>query len=219
MSGKGPYKAFTLIEMLVSLALVGTIMTMVYGSYAATSRSLDVYSSRMACSERAHLALRLMARQIRCAYMPPAATRPAQADAGTPAAPIVAFQAERTDMLSFLTTGGPGSGLDKPLGISRVAYRYDRPSATLLFCCEPGASGSGGARGSGAWRPVLRGIADMELAFHDGRQWQSRWDSKQAGRLPQAVKIALAVADEQGRAHRYATTIPVICQTRTQGKP
>ncbi len=44
-----------------------------------------------------------------------------------------------------------------------------------------------------------------------------QWDSKQAGRLPQAVKIALAVADESGREHRYATTVPVVCRSDLAG--
>lgn len=212
--------------MLVSLAIVGTIMTMVYGSYAATSRSLDVYSSRMACSERAQLVLRLMARQIRCAYMPPVAAAPARTDAarnGTPATPMTAFHAEppglRADVLSLITTGGLGTGLDGPAAISRVAYRYDRPSAILSICCEPCVYGPDSTRGSGTWRPVLSGITNIELGFYDGRQWQPRWNSKQAGRLPLAVRIALTVREERGREHRYTTTVPVICQTRAQGQP
>ncbi len=54
----------------MALALVGTIVTMVYGSYAAASRSVDLYSSRLACSDRTCLVLRLLARQLRCLYLP-----------------------------------------------------------------------------------------------------------------------------------------------------
>lgn len=206
--------------MLVSLAIVSTIVTMVYGSYAAASRSLDVYGSRMACSERAHLVLRMMARQIRCAYVPPAATRPTETGVdsqNTPAESIAAFRAEsrglRGNILSFTTTGGFGLGLDSPVGISRVAYRYDESRATLLICCEPCVYGPDSLRETVAWRPALTGLTEIEMEFYDGRQWQPRWNSEQAGRLPQAVKIALAVTDENGRAHRYATTVPIVCRT------
>jgi type II secretory pathway component PulJ len=209
--------------MLVSLAIVSTIVTMVYGSYAATSRSLDVYGSRMACSERAHLVLRMMARQIRCAYMPPAVARSTETDAdrkNPPAESITTFRAEprglRGDILNFTTTGGFGLGLDSPVGISRVAYRYDESHAALLIRCEPGVYGPDSLRETVAWRPALSGVTEIELAFHDGRQWQPRWDSRQAGRLPQAVQIALTLADQNGRTHRYATTVPIICRTAPQ---
>jgi type II secretory pathway component PulJ len=209
--------------MLVSLAIVGTIVTMVYGSYAATSRSVDVYSSRMACSERAQLALRMMARQIRCAYAPPVTTRSTKADAGrtsTPTVPGAAFQAEtrnlRGDLLSFTTTGGSGLGLDKPVGISRVAYRYDERAQVLSICCESSVHRPDDLRDSGTWRPMLTGITGIELEFHDGWNWQPRWDSKSNGKLPQAVKIALSVAGRNGREHHYATTVPIVCQKAAQ---
>jgi len=203
---KAEHKAFTLIEMLVSLAIVSTIVTMVYGSYAATSRSLEVYSSRMACCERAQLALRLMARQIRCAYAP--ATAP------------TVFQAEpqnlRGDLLSFATTSGFGLGLDRPVGISHVAYRYDSRARILSLRCEPGVYRQDSLRDSDTWRPMLTDVASIELKFHDGRNWQPRWDSTHGGRLPQAVKIVLSITDERGRHRHYATTVPVVCQKASQ---
>jgi prepilin-type N-terminal cleavage/methylation domain-containing protein len=217
--------AFTLIEMLVSLAIVSSIMTMIYGSYAATSRSVDVYNSRMACSERAHLVLRMMARQIRCAYMPPAATQPAQTKADhkiAPAEPSAAFHAEppglHGDILDFITTGGFDIGSDGPMGMSRVAYHYDASRDTLLIGCEPCMCGRSGLREANAWRPTLTGLTEIELKFYDGKQWQTRWDSKQAGRLPHAVKIAMAVADRKGRVNRYATTVPIACRSVSRGQ-
>src|SRR5512133_2197334 len=212
VSCRAAHKAFTLVEMLVSLAITSAIVTMVYGSYAAASRSVGVCSSRMACSERAHLVLRIMARQIRCAYMPPAAANskpdPAAEHKTTPVPSVPAFRGEpgglQGDLLNVTTAGGFGLDFDSPAGISRVAYRYDKPRSTLLICCEPGVGSDDGLRQSAAWRPILTGVAGVELAFYDGRQWQSKWDSRQAGRLPQAVKIALAVAEKSGRTHHYA---------------
>jgi len=217
------HRAFTLIEMLLSLAIVSCIVTMVYGSYAATSRPLDVYGRRMACSERAHLVLRMMSRQIRCAYMAPPEPDPPQAKADRQSprpAPIPAFQADPRDpqgeILSLTTTGG--FALDEAAGISRIVYRHDRHNRILALRCEPGTLRSDAPQDAGAWRPALRGVMDVELGFYDGRQWQTRWDSRQAGRLPQAVKIGLAVVDENGRERHYGTTVPVLCRAvpRTQ---
>jgi len=224
VSCRTTHRAFTLIEMLVSLAIVSSIVTMVYGSYAATSRSLDVYSSRMACSERAHLVLRMMARQIRCAHLPPAATPPRQEQAKRPLAsaePVAAFRAEpaglRGDLVNFITTGGFDLASDSPIGVSRVAYRYDRSRNALLICCEPCVTGPGGTRDANAWRPVLTGLSEIELQFFDGLRWQSNWDSKETGRLPQAVRIAMAVTDRKGLAHHYATTVLPACRSASRG--
>jgi len=211
--------------MLISLAVVSSIMTMVYGSYAATSRSLDVYNSRMACSERAQLVLRMMARQIRCAYLPPAATQPKQTKVEhkiADAEPAAAFLAEPSglqgDLMTFITTGGFDIGSDGPLGISRVAYRYDASRDTLLICCEPCARGQRNPREADAWRPALTGLTEIELKFYDGKQWQTDWDSKRAGRVPHAVKIAMTVVDRKGRMNRYATTVAIACRSLSRGQ-
>lgn len=225
-------RAFTLIEILVAMAIIALIMTMVYGSYAATSRSVEVCTSRMACSERAQLVMRLMARQIRCAYMPPpgpgsasaptpdgyGGTRPAVASAyDVPDASSPAFAGDagepRGEILCFVTTGGFGLGPDKAAGLSRVRYRYDRSSGTLSVCCEPSLHRRGHHRDSSPWQPIADGVTDIHLEFHDGRQWQPTWNSRQAGRLPQAVRLALTIVDENGRTHDYRTAVPVACRT------
>jgi len=213
------HRAFTLIEMLLSLAIVSCIVTMVYGSYAATSRSVDVYSSRLACSERAQLVLRMMTRQIRCAHVPPTPTNIGKGGPGrgNPAVgPGTAFQGQtrnlRGDLLSFGTTSGFSLGLDRPVGISRVGYRYDERAKILSICCEPSIGRPDNLQKSATWRPMLTGVTSIELQYYDGRNWQPRWDSKSNRKLPQAVKIALSVVEKGGREHRYATMVPIVCQ-------
>ncbi len=228
--------AFTLIELMVAMAIIATIMTMVYGSYAATSRSLGVYDGRMACSERAQLVLRLMARQIRCAYAPPSQTDSTTAPPSTADhdnAPYrstppkdesklasVLFKGDghgmRGEILRFATTGGLSSGPDGPMGLSRIAYRYDKPAGVLAISCEPHMPGPDRSGDRSVWRPVLKGVTSIDLEFHDGREWQHEWDAKKTRRLPQAVRIAVTVTDENGRAYRYGTAVPVACRTAVQ---
>lgn len=192
--------------MLVSLAIVATIVTMVYGSYAATSRSLDVYSSRTACSERTHLVLRLLARQIRCAYAP--ATSKPVFEGGQ--------RNLRGDVLSFATTGGLGQGFDGPTGISLIGYRYDESGKTLSICCENWTGRSGNLQHADAWQPILTAVTGVELGFYDGRDWQPRWDAKASGQLPKAVRVAISVTDAQGREHHYGTTVATVCRRISQ---
>ncbi len=209
-----PATGFTLVEMLVALALVSTIATMVYGSYAAVSRSLDLYGSRTACYERACLVLRLMARQIRCAYVPPSPARPtppSPQNSTSPALPA-AFGADSRNaggiILSFITTAGLATAPDTPMGVAHVMYRYDPSNGTLSICCEPYRYAADEAQESGPWRPILSGVTRVDLQCYDGRQWQVAWNGE-SEKLPRAVKIAFTILDEKDRAHEFETTVPI----------
>jgi prepilin-type N-terminal cleavage/methylation domain-containing protein len=200
--------AFTLVEMLVALALIGTIVTMVYGSFNAASRSLDLYGSRLACDDRACLVLRLLTRQLRCAYRPSFETNPAPAPAAAnaPAAPGTSgppapLESNGAD-LSFLTTAGLGAAP----ALWRVQYRHDPATGTLSVCCEPYLYGAVALPSAESWRPILTGVRTIEVQCYDGRQWQSGWTAT-SRTLPQSVKIALTVSDEKNRVHEFQTMV------------
>ncbi len=229
MNDRSRHNAFTLVEMLIGMAMIGLIVTMVYGSYAATTRSLDVYNSRMTCSDRAHLVLRLMARQLRCAYAAPRTTStPTHAGPGSqqanslPAPLALLFQGDPREaggeILCFLTTGGLSQEADKPGGLSRISYRYESQNGVLSLCCEPGVQPSDRRRGSQIWRPVLSGVTSIDLEFHDGQRWQPTWNARETGRLPLAVRMVLTLADEGGRTHRYETAAPIACRSSVPGQ-
>ena len=215
---------FTLIELLVALAMVAVIVSMVYGSYAATSKSLEVYDSRLDCSQRAQLALRFMTRQIRCAYAPAEPNHAASLSAQAGQMPVMAdptwikesvpvFRGDsrngRGEILQFMTTAGLGGGPTASQTLSSTRYRYDRATGTLSIDLGAGA-GPFDPRGSNSrWRLLLDRVESVDLAFHDGRQWQQKWDFAQQRRLPRAVRINLTVVDERGRDHQVGTTASI----------
>lgn len=215
----GPTAAFTLIEMLVALALVGTIATIVYGSYSAACRSVQACDHRQACSERTCLVLRLLARQIRCAYAPPTttpSTTPTPQDHTLLTQPAV-FRADPSaaggTILNFITTGGPSHGLGTPTTPARTTYRYDSSSGTLSISCEPYLYRADRPQEFHTWRPALTGVRKVDLQFYDGRQWQSLWTGDKSGTLPRAVKIALTVLDDDGRSREFRTAVPILCRS------
>lgn len=200
--------------MLVALALVSTIATMVYGSYAAVVRSLDLYDSRTACYERTSLVLRLMSRQIRCAYVPAFPARPAPSSPQNHTSPALpaAFRADSRDaggtILSFLTTAGLAAEADASVGAARITYRYDPSNGILSISCAPYRYAAHDVQESGPWRPILSGVTRVDLQCYDGRQWQVAWNGENE-KLPQAVKIHVTVLDEKDRAHEFGTTAPI----------
>lgn len=223
MTKNQDHTGFTLIEMLVAMTMIVTIVSMVYGSYAATSRSREVYSSRLTCSERANLVLRLMSRQIRCAYGPPndPNTTESAARAGRPPVekPADVFyghdKGPRGEILRFVTTAGLGSTLHTQRGLSYIRYQYDPAAGTLSINYGPHEKRRDANNDRLSWRPILEGIVDVEVEFHDGRQWQSQWRDRRTQTLPRAVKIGLTLIDNSGREHQFSTAVPIVCRTRT----
>lgn len=223
---------FTLIEMLIALAMMAMIVSMVYGSYAATSQSMEAYDGRMTYSQRAPLVLRLMARQIRCAYAPPVdpngdistaagnGSTP-RADAARPG-PVLTerlrpvFQGDAQhphgQLLSFTTTAGPTNGLDGPRGLSQVRYRLDPITHTLWFDCGPRTDRLNHTDVAQRGHPILDHVVAVDVAFHDGQRWLPKWSGTKSRQLPQAVRLDLNLLDEGGRSHHFGTTVRIFTQ-------
>jgi len=235
MSNPKARTAFTLIEMVVALAIITGIVTMVYGSYVATTQSVDVRQARMACSERAHLVLRMMARHVRCAYAPatdpnaetlpsPNAAGMVPATRGRPPGGDMRMGSRRPSwfwgdsgaprgrILSFVTTSGPATGPDLRRGLSRVTYLYDKAGSTLSIGTEECVDRFGRREETAHARTVLSGVTSSRIQFYDGRRWQDDWDYELNGALPHAVKFEFAAIDENDREYQYGITIPVACQ-------
>jgi prepilin-type N-terminal cleavage/methylation domain-containing protein len=57
----------------------------------------------------------------------------------------------------------------------------------------------------------LDDVASLEFRFFDGRDWRDEWDSedRETPRLPRAVSIDLALYDDAGEIHHFATSVDV----------
>ncbi len=236
MSSDRNNTGFTLIEMLVALTIIAAILAMVYGSFAATTRSIDASGTRLAAVERACFALRLMTRQIRCTFAPrwSSASLPGSRQTGvardfgpminrteaSPRTPSMLFRGNardpRGEVLSFVTSSGLGAGADAPRGLFRVTYSYDRAASTLSISRQEQAEMSAGRLSPRHSDFLLGNVTSMELGFHDGRQWQQAWDAAQRHELPRAVRVEITVTDEAGRTHSLGTTIPVTQETPSE---
>lgn len=226
---------FTLIEMLVALTMIAAIVSMVYGSYAATSRSMEVYDSRLTCSQRTDLVVRLIARQLRCAYARP--TEPKQTASSSTAASAgsdgrsratsqtaeiqtlkshPAFLGNqrnaRGEILDFVTTAGLSGGLTGSQRLTRVRYQYDPSLKMLAVSSQPHADTTRKSDSAASWQPLLWQVTNLELEFHDGSDWRTEWSSRLNQDLPRAVRVRLAVQDEKGRTYHCGTTVEVLHQ-------
>lgn len=67
----------------------------------------------------------------------------------------------------------------------------------------------------------LDDVASLELTFYDGREWRELWDSEDPNsrRLPRAVRIDLALYDEVGEIHHFATAVDLPLSDTPLGLP
>jgi type II secretory pathway component PulJ len=194
--------------MLVALTMIAMIVSIVYVSYAATSQSLRTYNSRQRGTQRAELALRLMARQIRCAYAPAEPNRPQTSDEMTSASiPVFAgsSQSGTGEILTLLTTAGLAGDPAAAQRLSMAQYRFDRSSTILAIRNGRTTDKNAAPR----WLKLLDGVKRIDLAFHDGRQWLPQWDYDDKQQLPHAVRIALTIIAEDGREYDLETTASI----------
>lgn len=219
-------KGFTLIEMLAAMAIVVSIVSMVYGSYFATSKSAQAYKARMTASEDARSLLEQMARQIRCSYAKspeptPAATQELPKTQGILEKQVNYFKGGpdpvNGEILHLVTTARYRGLDDLKDGLFDVVYKFDENTHTLLVNRRRFLETPTALVEDRDFSPVIETLENIELAFFDGLEWLEEWDYSQKKSLPRAVRISIACEDENGRKFTY-TAVPYIHCLRNQGK-
>jgi type II secretion system protein J len=225
VNSKSVKKGFTLIEILVAVAIIVTIVSMVYGSYFATSKSAQACKRRIAMSQQGRELLGRMARQIRCSYAgsvkkstPPAVKSSLKKEV-TLENTISYFNGNSGEMggeiLHLVTTNGILE--QKSPELLEVTYKFDKSTGTLLLSQERFIDTPESFFEKKNWQPLAENIECIELAFSDGRQWLNNWDFKEQKTLPYAVKIIVTCQDENQRQYSYGTTAYICCR-KNQGK-
>jgi prepilin-type N-terminal cleavage/methylation domain-containing protein len=227
---------FTLLELLVAVAMVATILSMVYGSYFATSRSAEACEAAIALSQDTRKVLEQMAWQIRCSYAPASANSTDGVSSSTDASALlpdrdralseqrqlmpkdtICYFHGKQDGLSgeilHLVTTHPISWEDGSTnGLFDVTYRLDRMRGQLSFSQERFIGTTRGLVQARSWQPILTNVESIELVFFDGQRWLRKWDYKEKRRLPSAVRIGITCANEKYQQRTYSTVAHICCQ-------
>jgi hypothetical protein len=195
---------------------------MVYGSYFATSRSVQACRASIAMYDQGRTILDQMARQIRCAYAGAITDEAVERETGArrtrkkPKSEINYFSsnpnASNGDFLRFVTTHGFVETQERPAkGLFEIMYRFDRRTGTL-FLCRRRFTGNSKKPGESHWKPVAKNIEHLDLKFFDGRRWLRRWDFEDEKRLPSAVRMEVSCRDEDNRRYDYGTVAHISCR-------
>jgi type II secretion system protein J len=222
MSGTFAKRGFTLIEILMAMAIIAEIIVMVYGSYSIASKSAKACTSRIALLDETRDALAQMSRQISCSY---AGRKETETSPGK--AVFIKEKKNRKKMntlfegdcdrvngqiLHFVTTTSALRNQQAVDGLFKVIYKFDKNTGRLFVSETKFVGSSTSLDSSRLWLPIGRDIKAVELAFYDGRKWLEKWDIKEKRSLPRAVKVDITVDHEDCQPYHYTTIASVYCQ-------
>jgi general secretion pathway protein J len=218
---------FTLIEILVSVTIIATIVSMVYGSYFATAKSADAYKARMTASGQTQKVLRWMAQQIRCSYVGKMAEEEETELGGTDSSRTSKIKKSPAIYFSY-EPGAPGNGTLQLVtthmlfcedgyasGLVDIAYKFDKNSGTLSLSQRRFVGTPENYLEDRNWRPLLENVVSVEFDFFDGRQWLQEWDFELKKKIPASVKIGITSKDENDRKCHYGTIAYVGCSANS----
>jgi len=230
MNNRLQQRGFTLVELLVAVALIATVLAMAYGSYFAISRSARACSSRIALSEQGREALEQIARHVRCSYAGSVCDNTEDVEAGSdptetePGVSVSCFNGDPDapdgEVLHLVTTSGLSAEKGATDGLFEVVYRFDKRTSELALSLVRFVAASREAERRD-WRVIAGEIESIDLAFFDGEQWLGRWDFKDKKELPRAVRIGISGENESLQRYDYSTVAYVSCRdhravTRTE---
>lgn len=181
---------FTLLEILIAVALLGILASALYGSYFSVLRARERASEGMESRRELGATLDLMRREISSALMSRSDKRLRMVveDRDIFGRPASAIE------LSTLTP--PDATFRSGSGTSLVRYRLEeRLKRLVLTRAERDLAYE---QTTPAAYPQMERISSFLVECYDGSKWQRSWDTALNGRLPQMLKVTVQV-EEDGR--------------------
>lgn len=181
-------RGFTLIEILLALAISAIILTLVYGTFAQTSSVTGKVEEEATIYHQARLILGKMPEELVSAYWK--SENPSTIFRGT------------ADSLTFTSLSRASS---------RFQY-YLEPAGEdgfyLLMHLEDTNIYNLSNRNQEIYT-FGEGLAGFNLRYYDGREWVDEWDANILKKLPQAVEIKIKFKDGRNRERMFSTVVEI----------
>ncbi len=187
-------KGFTLVEILISLAILAMIVASTFTIFRSASKSWQKGETRSERYQNARSAISRMSAEISQAVIN--------------SNPLCKFTGDknRVSLISFVSTD---SGVFE---LSEVEYWIDGANRLLMRNNEIDPDYDFATYGHS---DILSdNISELEFSYFDGLVWQDTWNSDQASgiNLPKAVKIKIKVEDKKAKESEI---FEVIARLRT----
>lgn len=223
MKARYRHHGFTLIEILVAAAMILSILSMVYGTYFAISRSTKAARSKLKLSQQATILLPQLARQIRCSYADTSSDYTQKAGTISKQKEMKPQEApdffsgnannSRGEILHLITTNSFGTPKDAAEGLFDVTYRFDKSKGQLYLSQERFIGTTDNKSQKKLWQPIAENIQSVGLSFFDGKKWLNKWIFKDKKKPPRAVNIDITLKDQDNRIYQCNTVAYIYCRS------
>lgn len=226
---------FTLLEVLLVIAILSAIMYSIYLTFTSTLSSISYVEKVANIKQQGRAFMRIFAREVSSAYLISQSyiTKEGQ-NLNNPTFLIGindSYEGKEMDKIIFTSMAHRIVVISKdansgklPVNQSEhavisyfvdssepgVLFRFDAP----LFVTVESAELFGGSLPSNlnSYRyPLLENVSELSLQYFDwiSRTWSDDWDSTKTNRLPGLVKITLVLSDESGNTEHFFNLIDV----------
>ena len=219
-------KAFTLIEMLLALAICAIVLVAINGVFVAAVRLRDRTSDAIEESLPINRALDIMQRDLK-GTVGPGGTLAGDFRCGSQAMGAtmgLSGEAGNAGLDFFTTTSAIG---DKaPWGdIQEVFYELKAPTdrnqagMDLVRCVDRNILATTTQPPEIQWLMGNVQPGGLQIDCYDGTQWQTTWDTSTGNtNLPVAVRIRIQLVPKQGEAARNLQPIEAMVMLVTQSR-
>jgi general secretion pathway protein J len=199
----GDQRGFTLLELLIALAIVGALLTIAFGGLRVALAAWAQGEDRAEAHQYLRSIALVLGRAVGAAY-------PYRASAGDAPEPVVLFRgtAERVE----LVTQAPPLPAPGPVAFTAVVIALESADGPALVVRQRALPN----RDPFTEAPVVLrdpAIHGLELAYLDAQGgWVDQWNAAEGdGTLPRAVRMTVATQ----RAGRAEVTLPLTVPVRT----
>ncbi len=210
---------FTLMEVMVSLAIVAGMLSIVWGSFSLTTRTKKKVEQVEARYHQLRLVMTRMAREISMAYL----SKNDQVGAVKPRTLFVHDEESTVDDLMFSNVAHTRLAADAKESDQCVIRYYaatdpENPDQTNLMRRESRRLGDERPGEEGPAYVMLEDVKELHYEFFDeaANEWKETWNTTSADgqpdRLPSKVKIKLTLKSQSGEETTFLTATRIFMQ-------
>jgi len=208
MKRRSRTNGFTLLEVLIAIAILAVILYIIHEVFFRTVTSSEEVVAGNVVYQRARTALLRMTNELEQAYT----VSRRRANFTTFTGIDREEKGWPRDILHFTATSherlAPNVRESDLCELSYFMFEDPKTKMTVLLHRED-ANPDEEMLSGGIVYELAEDVMALDFAYYDGEEWREEWDSEKDG-LPYAVRIALTLADGQGKPHTFFATAQIL---------
>lgn len=195
----GGQRGFTLLELIIALAIVGSLLVVAFGGLRVALAAWTRGEDRAEAHQHVRSVAVVLSRAVAGAY-------PSRAPLGEAPEPVILFRGE-ADRLEFVTRS-PAVPAAVPAAFTAVVLGIETEEEAGGLVVRQRVMPNRDPFSEAA--VVLRdgGVQQLRFQYLDERgAWRDQWDAQAEGELPRAVRIEVGTGRESGPGVRIPLTV------------